>query len=872
MRLSRIQVSDFRKLTRVVIENLAPGLNVVVGDNEAGKSTLLAAMRAALFERHRVTGQVVDEMLPYGRQVRPTVEIDFGIAGADYRLFKAFGPRPEARLIGAGGTEWSGDEADEALSSILGFTRPGRGESKPDQHHGAFGMMWVSQGTAHHTPSLGAVREQIASAIEKEVGAVAGGEHGRSMLQLAADRQVLFWDKLRRPRGDYKKAAEELAGLRDQRDAVRDRLRELEGEVDRLGQTAARLEAYEAEDTLGQARVAVDAANEAVMALGGLQQQVATATDAAALAELAHGNATRDLTDRRGMIDVVRQATMAFDRDRQAAHQAGARLHGLQAGVDVARDDVTRTVAAERSARDALVELEAADTARGLREFIARGQQQLAAAEDLERRRLDVAAIIAAVRVDANAMQRLEHLAAKITEARARRDAASVRLRLRPQFGGAAEIEGTILEAAEIVVSRDTTVHLFGFGEIDVQPGGGVADLEGAVQAAEVALSDALSIARQSDMEAARASWEQHKTAQHELPSLTQSLAALAPDGLERLRFDLAVALAQLDQLGDGIGEVPADTLDEAKQRAEACTEAAARARDALEKASKVANDAKADLAVSADRETNARRFDEQARSALDAARFTASDTDLQEREAAAAAALDRARGHLEAAHARLNMADPDLVRLRHRKTVDALESIVADIEQLKREQLQLDASLRAQGREGLGEQLAHLEGALAEREVHLERQHVEARAAMLLNETLIQAQLETKERWLRPIHDRATPYLSLLQPGSQVALDEDTLELDAVRRGDVEEPFGGLSMGAREQIAVITRLALADILADAGQPACLVLDDPLVNADARRLERMHLVLRKAAERHQIIVLTCRERDFLSMGAHLVRI
>ncbi|MBK8083596.1 MAG: AAA family ATPase [Devosia sp.] len=149
-------------------------LNVIVGDNETGKSTLLAATCAALFERHRVTGQVVDDMLPYGRQVRPTIEIDFSKDGADYRLLKAFGSRPEARLIGTGGLEWAGDEADEALIRILGFTRPGPGESKPDQHHGLFGMTWVSQGTAHHTPKLGAVREQVAGAIEREVGEVAG--------------------------------------------------------------------------------------------------------------------------------------------------------------------------------------------------------------------------------------------------------------------------------------------------------------------------------------------------------------------------------------------------------------------------------------------------------------------------------------------------------------------------------------------------------------------------------------------------------------------------------------------------------------------------------------------------------------------------
>ena len=872
MKLSRLEVSDFRKLKRVVIDDLAPGLNVIVGDNEAGKSTLLAAMRAALFERHRVTGQVVDEMLPYGRQVRPTVEIDFSIGGAGYRLLKAFGSRPEARLIGAGGTEWTGDEADEALTRILGFTRPGRGESKPDQHHGAFGMMWVSQGMAHHTPSLGAVREQVAGALEREVGEVAGGEHGRSMLQLAADRQVGFWDKLRRPRGDYRKAAEELAGLREQRDTVRGRLRELEADVDRLGQIAARLEAYNAEDTLGQAKLSANAANEAVLALAALQQQVATATDAVTLADLGHRDATRDLTARRARIDAVRQAAAALEGDRQAAHEAHGWLGRLQLAADTARDSDTTAVAAEQAARQALSKLEAADKAQRLRDVVAKGMQQLAAAEDLERKRLEAAAIVSAVKVDADAMQRLETLAAAIAKAKSRLDAASVRLQLRPQFGGAAEIDGGILEDAELLISRDTTIYLFGFGEIDLRPGGGVAELEQALRSATTDLAEALSALGQVDMEVARANWERRKGARHGLSSLMQSLAALAPEGLDHLRLDLAVRTAELDLLADGFGEASADTLEDAKRKAEACAEAAAQARKGLEQASKEASDAKAGLAVAVDREANAQRLDKQVRDTLNEARLTTSDAELQELEAVAAAALERSRGRLEAADAQLRRVEPELVQLRHDKAVKALEAMAADIEQLQRNQLHLEATLQAQGREGFGEQLAHLEGDIAVRETHFERLHVEARAAVLLSETLVQAQRETKERWLRPIHDRAAPYLGLLQPGSEVALNEDTLELDAVRRDDAVEPFSGLSMGAREQIAVITRLALADILADAGHPTCIVLDDPLVNADRHRLERMHLVLHRAAERHQIMILTCRERDFLNLGAHLVRI
>ena len=115
MIIRRIEVRDFRKLGHAVVEGLEPGLNVIVGDNEAGKSTLLAALRACLFERHRVTGQVAALMQPYGQSVRPEVALEFDLGGASWRLRKAFVKSPEAELIGPG-ERLTGDEVEERLA------------------------------------------------------------------------------------------------------------------------------------------------------------------------------------------------------------------------------------------------------------------------------------------------------------------------------------------------------------------------------------------------------------------------------------------------------------------------------------------------------------------------------------------------------------------------------------------------------------------------------------------------------------------------------------------------------------------------------------------------------------------------------------
>jgi len=53
MKLRSVAVNQFKKFTSPVrLDGIGDGLNVVVGPNEMGKSTLLDALRAALFEKY----------------------------------------------------------------------------------------------------------------------------------------------------------------------------------------------------------------------------------------------------------------------------------------------------------------------------------------------------------------------------------------------------------------------------------------------------------------------------------------------------------------------------------------------------------------------------------------------------------------------------------------------------------------------------------------------------------------------------------------------------------------------------------------------------------------------------------------------------
>ena len=79
MRLRRIQIAHFRKLTGpVVLDGLGDGLVVIAGDNEEGKSTILAALKAAFFEHHQVGGSVREAMAPLRGGV-PEIAVSFEV-------------------------------------------------------------------------------------------------------------------------------------------------------------------------------------------------------------------------------------------------------------------------------------------------------------------------------------------------------------------------------------------------------------------------------------------------------------------------------------------------------------------------------------------------------------------------------------------------------------------------------------------------------------------------------------------------------------------------------------------------------------------------------------------------------------------------
>src|SRR5690554_393761 len=131
MKLQQLRVSQFRQFRGSLdIDGFGPGLNLFCGPNESGKSTLVKAIRAAFFERYS-SGTLTD-LRPWGDSgAAPEVQLSFEHGGRQWQLSKRFLQRPRCDLT-VDNESFSGNEAEEKLAAMLGFSIASRGASKAE--------------------------------------------------------------------------------------------------------------------------------------------------------------------------------------------------------------------------------------------------------------------------------------------------------------------------------------------------------------------------------------------------------------------------------------------------------------------------------------------------------------------------------------------------------------------------------------------------------------------------------------------------------------------------------------------------------------------------------------------------------------------
>jgi len=877
MRIRSLRVANFKGIDERTLEFPETGVVVIEGPNEVGKSSLVEALHLLLGELDSSKKAKIKESQPVGRDVGPEVEAEIESGKYRFVYFKRFLKKPETvlRILAPERHDLTGRTAHERVNAIL--------DESMDP------VLWqalqVTQSDPLTQASLADATKSLGAALDRSAGQ-----------EVAGDRESTLFDRVETEYLRYYTATGRAG--KTQQDAE---TRESDAAT-ALEDTAARLQQLE----------------EDIGAVESLEKR----TDEL---EVLHGKQLAALTQRQKEHEELRtQATkleaLAFQSNALTASETAtrnahqARLKRIDAANEVQRRCSSLEAEAAQHAPDLLEAEKAAHTttgaleransaatdARRIAELRDRDKNHLHYERDLHEmrdrrkaidedreRRAKAEAGIEATRVDEAMAKRIRQAHDELQRAEAQAQTRSPQLLLRARRDLSIEIDGEKQELSaderlERTVSERLQLSIDGILELELRGGAGTRELQDAIQERQAALDKLFDEAQVGSLEEAEAALRARAEARLVIEQCNRQITKNLPDLTYEGLVDLIgrVEAAGKRYLADRPSEPPIAPNYDAAKPANREARVAAAAADAELSDARMKADAAREKHSAIKERTDRSRIEIQL-----AQRDLQKEIALlaQERHAKADEGLVREfeEATVKATAARETVAKAQQMlgtgRLQEaQQLANNAEKAAARTEQDRvavRDDLNATRTrIEVRGGEGLfeAEQNART---LLERAKH-DRQALFARAAAakLLHDTMAEEKAAARRAYEAPLREKIAQLGRLVYHESfAVELDKDLAIRQRTLRGQTI-PFESLSVGAREQLGLITRLAAA-LLVDEEQGVPVVLDDTLGSTDPERLEGLGAMLSVAGQRAQIIVLTCTPDRFRHIGdATIIRL
>ncbi len=863
MRILSVRVKDYRGLAEAGAAPAPLGITVLRGPNEAGKSSLAQAVDL-LFDptiQDSSRAQRVQSAQPAGRDVGPeiTVEAESGPYAFTYRKRYLKKPETELHLSRPRPEHLTGREAHDRVQAILAETAD----------LDLWRALRIDQGAGVRRPELGG-RPALLEALERAAGGSGEG-----------DEEDLFT----RVRKEYEQYY--TAGRGQEKKLLKDARAEAEAAATEAADLAGKLEAVERDaerrDALERTRVEVaERLARAREEAGAAAAERKAVDDLSARLDTLRAGRDRVVAERK-LVQEQHRDRLARVEERDRAASAIAEREGRTAALESAAAEASeRAGAAEAELDAARRHVEAAERMEALRKRDLRFREEEAEREALEARLASAAeaaaeaekleGALAGGRLDAAGLEAIEAAALEVERARAALAAGAPRVSvealgpLRVQLDEAGEESLAAGERRERSVERALRIEVPDTLRITVEAGGDAATHAARLDGAEAALARALAGHGAESVDAARALRETTREREAHLAEFRRARdRALGGEREETLR-ERTESLRAREQtyFADRPAEPPiAGNAAEAREARDAAEAAVATARnetrrleEAAEPVRQARDAARRDLDRHREELERLAAERERAETQLAAAREARPDEALF----AELNAIKKKQMELDQEvydrEAELGDRDPEAARARDAEAADRVRDLESEAHEVELETRDVATRLDVMGVDGLFDRAEEARGraeAAARKASALERR---GRAARALFQTLAEERDRARKRYQEPLRERIENLgRPLFGPGFAVELDE-TLQVARRTLDGVTLPFEDLSMGAQEQVSVLTRLAAALLVSETeGMP--LILDDALGYSDPDRLRAMASVLDQAGKSTQILVLTC---------------
>ncbi|MEP2718313.1 AAA family ATPase [Pseudophaeobacter sp.] len=864
MKINAIRLENVRRFVDPVeITGIGGGLNVLAAPNEQGKSTIFDALHALFFKDVKSWDKDIRALAPrVGGE--PRVEVEIERDGQAYRVAKQF-----QRASGKGDVRiWQGEtlflQSDAAESWLQDLI-------KSPKQGGPAGLLWVRQGLTNFADAKEtlAARQDLMSSVAGEVDMITGGQRMdaiRRDVRQALDRQVTT--RGAKKGGPLDQAIATVAALQEREQQLAAKVQELRAQLDQrqdLRRALAELQDPEAqrdlEAQLRQSQQDLALAERYQEKLNAAQQAeqnadlLLTAHNGTLAAFIArqqdHAEARQICVE---AADRLSRITQDLDSSRARLEQVDAEFEMSRAKVKSAETRLTRLQRHERQAQ-------AAGQRQALQKTLAQAREVMQQIADLKEQ--------AQSGPNQAALEKIEGARDAHALAVQAQQLAAFALTVTYDVGqeGQLRLDGSAIEAGKrIALPQGGRIEAPGIGHIDLHPGAGAG--EDQLKAAKQALAAALEAAGCEEVAQARLAHRRCQDAAIRLQEAEVQLRVLAPGGVMAL-------MQQLDALPEMSSgeEEPSEPLS-----VEALEDALAGSRSRLDHVTaklEAAKQHEAQLRLGFERENV------QHQAAVQRLERAEADLSGQGDETEQRAALKLRQTELQQGlataktlHQSLQQAAPDLDAARARSARGKSQQLAVreGVQAHVRDLAVLDSRIAVTAGAAVEEELAEVRDQLTAADKRLAAVEFEVAVLRRLDLALDQARSAAQEAYVGPVLKELQPLLRLLWPEARLGLDAGQVLPEHLQREGSAEAFDSLSGGTQEQIALLVRLAFARLLARAGQAAPIILDDAIVYTDDARIEKIFDALTLQADEMQILVFTCRQKSFRSLGGTQLQI
>jgi len=866
MRLHKVTVGQWRQFKKpVTVEGMKPGINVIAGPNESGKSTLAEAIQAAFFAFHNSTAQDIRRIQPWSdSSARPSVSLTFYWKEQKWHL--------EKRLLGQGRFDlsideesYSGTEAEQKLAELMNY-REGRRGMLHVKDRGIPGLLWVGQGKIQELKEpVGNASTYLQKELSHDLGEIASSDGDWLINKVTEERKKIFTAK-----GDlrieFKSMEDRLQELRQEEEALEAQLESYGEKVDLLGLMQKEHQKEEASKPWKKQYEKAQAAKNEL-------DEVARIIDDRERAEIALHNCNRELKHLYDKLKALESDEERLVEQRVKKERAANDLEALRHRKDEVVAKLGRAQSFFETTQKALVQVEQqADRKKLESEYIEckktleKMRESLKNAEKLRLELASKTALQQSQFMSPESLEELEGLKKKLDEIEIKKQALATRLAWALEPDQSMMVDGdTASGQGEQLLLKETNVDIKGFGCLKITPGGEDAgELANSEDRYRSEFRNKLAKMGVKDLADAKRRTREHEQREHDISIINVRIEGLAPEGVEALKDKIEQSSNKLKVLKKRISECPPEqtglpSLQEAEHEHARAQEELVRLKGELQKHD-------IEKARVNSNFLNIKEEFGRLKSEIESTAWQKDKKRLMHELTNARAEKETLESKVESLLKRINEADPAQLQNdveRYKKSANMLEREAGQ----RRENIaRLEAELETLGAQGLEEYLGEQRIKISNLERRLEEVRSRAHVLGFLKDLLEKERQALVNRLQKPLQERLNHYLPLLFDDTRMEIDENLLP-NQLLRDNLSEGFDELSYGAREQLGLISRLAYADLLKNAGKPALIILDDALVHSDSDRLEQMKRIVYDASQRHQILLFTCHPQNWKDVGA-----